>query len=188
MKYCQCRLIRYCDSECQRRGRESHRGECMDEMERRAQREYMLSRAGGMQKEGTGRMGLYNSGNTCYLNSVLQALASASDLSHYYLSNQFINHLHLDNPLGSAGHVSVEYSRLLKSLLVDDQGSAVDAEDIKAALERVAPQFEGYEQHDSQEIMNYLLDMLHEDSNCSQVDHLLRGTLTNHIRCKLCQG
>lgn len=35
----------------------------------------------------------------------------------------------------------------------------------KAQLAKYAPQFQGYAQHDSQELLGYLLDGLHEDLN-----------------------
>ena len=33
------------------------------------------------------------------------------------------------------------------------------------AISRTAPQFAGYQQHDAQELMNFLLDFLNEDLN-----------------------
>ena len=38
----------------------------------------------------------------------------------------------------------------------------------KSVLCRVAPQFRGYEQHDAQELLVFLLDGLHEDLNLCQ--------------------
>lgn len=37
--------------------------------------------------------------------------------------------------------------------------------EFKSVLGKHAAQFQGYEQHDSQELLSYLLDMLHEDIN-----------------------
>jgi ubiquitin carboxyl-terminal hydrolase 4/11 len=37
--------------------------------------------------------------------------------------------------------------------------------DFKSQLQRFAPQFSGYQQHDSQELVAFLLDGLHEDLN-----------------------
>ncbi|VDK48291.1 unnamed protein product [Anisakis simplex] len=37
--------------------------------------------------------GISNLGNTCYMNSVLQCLSACSQLSHYFLSNEFLNNL-----------------------------------------------------------------------------------------------
>lgn len=39
----------------------------------------------------------------------------------------------------------------------------------KARLSQFAPQFSGYQQHDSQEFLAFLLDGLHEDINRIQV-------------------
>ena len=37
--------------------------------------------------------------------------------------------------------------------------------EFKVQLQRFAPQFSGYQQHDSQELVAFLLDGLHEDLN-----------------------
>ena len=42
---------------------------------------------------------------------------------------------------------------------------AVVPRGFKASLARFAPQFSGYQQHDSQEFLAFLLDGLHEDTN-----------------------
>jgi len=43
--------------------------------------------------------------------------------------------------------------------------SSVSPKGFKAALARFAPQFQGYAQQDSQELLAFLLDGLHEDLN-----------------------
>lgn len=43
--------------------------------------------------------------------------------------------------------------------------SSYSPRDFKQQLQRFAPQFSGYQQHDSQELLAFLLDGLHEDLN-----------------------
>ncbi len=43
--------------------------------------------------------------------------------------------------------------------------SAVAPKDLKWMIGKFAPQFNGYSQHDSQELLAFLLDGLHEDLN-----------------------
>lgn len=44
-------------------------------------------------------------------------------------------------------------------------GDAVAPRAFKRLIGDIAPQFQGYNQHDSQELLNFLLDGLHEDLN-----------------------
>ena len=72
--------------------------------------------------------------------------------------------LNVSNPLGSGGQIAEEYVALLRMLW---QGSApaVAPTSMKRAIARSSPQFEGYQQHDAQELAGFLLDGLHEDLN-----------------------
>ena len=57
-----------------------------------------------------------------------------------------------------------EYAKLIKDLW-KGTARAVAPQDFKYALSQFAPQFEGMQQHDSQEFLSFLLDGLHEDLN-----------------------
>eukprot|EP01083_Nonionella_stella_P236186 829779_1 len=107
-------------------------------------------------------IGLYNLGNTCFMNSSLQCLVSCRALSEYFLSGRYRKEINSDNPLGTGGRLVRSYARLLKSM---QGGSAIHPFDFKSTIGQFATQFSGYGQHDSQEFMNFLLDGLHEDVN-----------------------
>lgn len=96
----------------------------------------------------TSKVGLNNLGNTCYMNSVLQAL---------FMTKLFRNDLLLSNkdavPLLSKLQV-------LFALLQYSKRSALSPSDI-LALAR-PPGFQPGQQHDSSEFLGYLLDILHE--------------------------
>lgn len=59
---------------------------------------------------------------------------------------------------------AVEYAKLLKELWAC-RDAVVNPLRFKAALCSFAPQFTGHSQHDSQELLAFLLDGLHEDLN-----------------------
>ena len=57
----------------------------------------------------------------------------------------------------------------------------------KAALARFAPQFAGYQQQDSQELLAFLLDGLHEDLNRVKKKHYIEVRLRlPHICAIVC--
>tara|TARA_R110002050_G_scaffold147102_2_gene272747 strand:- start:90 stop:386 length:297 start_codon:yes stop_codon:yes gene_type:complete len=69
-----------------------------------------------------------------------------------------------DNPLGAGGELAEKFAELMKGMWSGEYSVQAPRE-LKGKIERKAPQFSGYSQHDSQELLLYLLDLLHEDLN-----------------------
>lgn len=95
-----------------------------------------------------GKVGLNNLGNTCYMNSVLQAL---------FMTKLFRNELLLS---GKDAVPLLSKLQVLFALLQHSRRQALSPADI-LTLAR-PPGFQPGHQHDSSEFLGYLLDVLHE--------------------------
>ncbi|KAI3710591.1 hypothetical protein L2E82_40375 [Cichorium intybus] len=114
-------------------------------------------------KGGRGLAGLQNLGNTCFMNSALQCLVHTPPLVDYFLQD-YSHEINKQNPLGMHGELAVAFGELLRKLWSSGR-TAVPPRAFKGKLARFAPQFSGYNQHDSQELLAFLLDGMHEDLN-----------------------
>ncbi|XP_004345237.1 ubiquitin carboxyl-terminal hydrolase [Capsaspora owczarzaki ATCC 30864] len=112
-----------------------------------------------------GALGLRNLGNTCFMNSGLQCLSNSMALTRYFVDDSYLRDVNTTNPLGMRGELAQEYGELVKALWSDNPSSSVSPFSFKYKLSMFAPQFNGYQQHDSQELLAFLLDGLHEDLN-----------------------
>jgi uncharacterized membrane protein YgcG len=115
---------------------------------------------------GYGACGLTNLGNTCYANSAIQCISYVPLLRSYLLSSQYKANgdLNKDNPLGTGGRMLEELADLLRTMWSGRLGEKSPTR-FRSQLAKVNAQFSGADQQDAQEFLNYMLDVLHEDSN-----------------------
>ncbi|CAH2225644.1 ubiquitin carboxyl-terminal hydrolase 35 [Pelobates cultripes] len=151
-------------------------------------------------KSDTGKIGLINLGNTCYMNSILQALFMASDFRHSVLCLRDSN----SQPL----MMKLQY---LFAFLEHSQRPAISPESFLASS--WPPWFTPGVQQDCSEYLKYLLDQLHEEEktgkrisqmlaqasggnqlktsqSCSMtlIEQMFGGRILTRIRCFKCQG
>lgn len=120
---------------------------------------------GGSSDRPRGLIGLQNLGNTCFMNSALQCMSNTVELQQYFVSGVYKQELNTDNPLGMGGALAEAFGNLLERIWSPNAHGAVAPREFKYAVSRFAPQFAGYGQQDTQELLAFLLDGLHEDLN-----------------------
>jgi hypothetical protein len=179
-----CKQAYYCSERCQRSHWPHHKVECKRlQAQAKAKEEVAAASAAAAEQAageaaiaharsgGTsgfnGLVGLVNMGNTCFMNSGLQALSATWPLTSYFLANRWQEELNTTNPMGTKGKLATAYAGLLKELWFSRRGSrgAVVPMEVKRAIGRFQERFSGFAQHDAQELLNFLLDGLHEDLN-----------------------
>ncbi|XP_043942308.1 ubiquitin carboxyl-terminal hydrolase 8 [Protopterus annectens] len=114
--------------------------------------------------QGSAITGLRNLGNTCYMNSVLQCLCNTPYLNDYFCKNYYLEDINRNNILGHKGEVAEEFAVIMKSLWAG-QYRYISPRDFKITIGKINEQFAGYCQQDSQELLLFLMDGLHEDLN-----------------------
>lgn len=115
-------------------------------------------------RERRGLSGLANLGNTCFMNSSLQCLCHTPSLMYAFLSGKYKDDLNAENPLGLGGKLASAFGSLISKMWKPGV-EYITPKHFKWQLAKFAPQFGGYSQQDSQELLAFLLDGLHEDLN-----------------------
>ncbi|XP_077226808.1 ubiquitin-specific protease 2 [Tasmannia lanceolata] len=97
--------------------------------------------------------GLVNLGNTCFFNSVMQNLLAMDILRHYFMD--------LNN---SVGPLTMALKKLFNETCVGaDSRNVINPKTFFGCICSKAPQFRGYQQQDSHELLLYLLDGLYTE-------------------------
>ncbi|XP_066154827.1 ubiquitin carboxyl-terminal hydrolase 20 isoform X1 [Euwallacea fornicatus] len=108
-----------------------------------------------------GLVGLQNIGNTCYMNSALQALSSTEPLTRYFLDCANVVHILSE---GRKPGISRTYQILIKDMWVKNNSQGyVTPSGILYGIRNVHAMFRGYHQHDTQEFLRNFMDQLHEE-------------------------
>lgn len=109
--------------------------------------------------------GLLNMGQTCYLNSILQAIVSIPAIGRYFSDDAYLKDINTENFLGHKGEVARAFATIVRQLLTPGAPS-FKPKAFMDVLRRVWHILQDeYQQHDAQELMQFLLDAVHEDLN-----------------------
>ncbi|EDS40627.1 ubiquitin specific protease 2 [Culex quinquefasciatus] len=118
-----------------------------------------LPRSGGSRKEGL--CGLWNIGNTCFMNSVIQCLSHTRELTNY-LRNQPTT----ERGTSKDHKILAEYTKLIKDMWSGTTRS-VNPSEMKNAFSSKHRMYSGSAQQDAQEFLRFFIDSLHGGLNVS---------------------
>ncbi|XP_059484880.1 ubiquitin carboxyl-terminal hydrolase 33 [Neocloeon triangulifer] len=107
-----------------------------------------------------GLTGLQNIGNTCYMNSALQALSNTPPLTRFFLE---CGTSLVKNSLERKPNLARSYLRLMQDMWHPKRLGYVTPSNILYGIRNVHPIFRGYQQHDTQEFLRCFMDQLHEE-------------------------
>lgn len=104
---------------------------------------------------GYGQTGLYNLGNTCFLNTAIQCLSAVRPLTHYFLSDSFEGELNETNERKFV----IEYGSMIKKMWrFNTQYSPLP---FKVSIGSFYQPYSHNFQHDSSEAYSKILELIH---------------------------
>jgi len=109
---------------------------------------------------------MYNMGNTCYFNTAIQCLAHVPQLTKHFFS--------MDPYEGPCG-VTREYQKVVRALFIKDHTDPLDPSELLTAFRTRFPQFVGGAQHDAQEVILHMIDVLETSLGKQLVQNIFNG-------------
>ena len=157
----QCRWgeVKYCGEECMKKDERFHVDKWNAPIDSSNDTPFMKK-----DRAREGLTGLQNLGNTWFMNSSIQCLSNTYWLTKYFLLEKYKSDINADNVLGTGGKLSIQFARLMNEIW-NEEAPVVTPWSFKKIVGNFQPMFSGFAQHDSAELLNFVLDGIHEDLN-----------------------
>lgn len=139
-----------------------------------------------------GLSGLHNLGNTCYANSVIQALSNTDLLNHYLRNKLFKDKVRNQSAIRTMSNdpevikkhfkstITYELYRLI--VVMWNINCVIRPDKFKLAIGNKSDRFAGFNQNDSQEFLDLILDLLHEESKSDLSEYMSKLILNDNIK------
>ena len=106
------------------------------------------------------KIGLENIGATCYMNATLQCLSNTKSINNFFLE-KYVYNKNAENK-----RLSNEFSIVMKNLWNKKRnGKAYAPNNFKETISQMNSLFEGVQANDSKDLINFLLEQMHEELN-----------------------
>ena len=127
--------------------------------------------------------GFQNLGNTCYMNSVLQALLSIDIINYDTINND-------------SNDLLTEFVKMIDELKKNTSNKPYTPSKFKQELDKKKSIFRGFSQHDAHEFMEYIINEFMECKNESKsesksnlpqtIKKMFTGTTNSYLYCSNC--
>ena len=98
------------------------------------------------------------------MNSVIQCLSNTRELRDFFVDGHYLADINKGNPLGFQGELAKCFSGIVRKLWSGEY-AYFPPKKLMSVISAKNGHFDARSQHDSHELMSYLLDGLHEDLN-----------------------
>lgn len=98
------------------------------------------------------------------MNAPIQCLSATVPFSRFFTEGRWKTAINFTNKLGSQGKLAGAFAKLLHEMWGEDL-PFVSPTDFRRSICQLKSQYNGSDQHDSQEFLSFLIDGIHEDLN-----------------------